>query len=165
MPLRTRLLTLMLTCYAAHAATPYLPEGDEDYFESVFFSAFQEPVSCAAAMRAPDAEQWIVAMDKEKDAFFANGTSEIVDADPPGTSFPPSGCSSSSAMSTAMSPAIEHVWSHGVSYSAREQISETFSHQWSDTAPCGLFWLWLYSSAIWFVPRHSRKQTSTHLAI
>ena len=34
------------------------------------------------AMRAADAEQWIAAMNEEKEAFFANGTWEIVDADP-----------------------------------------------------------------------------------
>ena len=42
------LLTLMLTCCAAHAANPLLPAGN--HFESAFFSAFQEPVSYAAAM-------------------------------------------------------------------------------------------------------------------
>ena len=41
---------------------------------------------------------------------------------PPGTSFPPNRFSSSSTMSTVMSPAIEHVWLHGVSYSARAWI-------------------------------------------
>ena len=81
-PLCPRLLTLMLTCYAAHAAAPCLSEGDGDHFESVFFSAFQEPVSYASAMRSPDAEQWIAAINEEKEAFFANGTWEIVDADP-----------------------------------------------------------------------------------
>ena len=57
-------------------------EGDQDPFESCFFSAPQEPVSYAAAMRASDTQQWLAAMNEEKEAFFANGTWVIVDVNP-----------------------------------------------------------------------------------
>ena len=67
----TRLLTLMHACYAAHTTTPGLPVGDHDPFKSCFFSALQESVSYAAAMRAPDAQQWLASMNEEKESFFA----------------------------------------------------------------------------------------------
>jgi hypothetical protein len=44
----------------------------------VFYSAFQEPVSYAEAMRRADAAKWIATMEVEKRAFFTNGIWEIV---------------------------------------------------------------------------------------
>lgn len=64
------LLTQMLTCYAAYAASPGLPVGESDYFELAFFSDFHEPVSHAAALSAPDAQQWMAAMDEERRRFL-----------------------------------------------------------------------------------------------
>jgi hypothetical protein len=55
----------------------YCPEAD-DFFDQCFYSAFQEPVSYAEAMRRPDATKWQAAMEEEKAAFFANGTWRIV---------------------------------------------------------------------------------------
>jgi hypothetical protein len=74
------LLLMMATCYAAYAPplpVLYRPEAD-DFFDQCFYSAFQEPVSYAEAMRRPDATKWQAAMEEEKAAFFANGTWRIV---------------------------------------------------------------------------------------
>jgi hypothetical protein len=77
------ILLMMATCYAAYASPmPVLhrPEAD-DHFDQCFYSAFQEPVSYAEAMRRPDATKWQAAMEEEKAAFFANGTWQIVPID------------------------------------------------------------------------------------
>jgi hypothetical protein len=74
------LMLMMATCYAAYASplpVLYRPEAD-DFFDECFYSAFQEPVSYAEAMRRPDATKWQAAMEEEKAAFFANGTWRIV---------------------------------------------------------------------------------------
>jgi hypothetical protein len=63
---------MMATCYAAYASPlPVL-------YRPCFYSAFQEPVSYAEAMRRTDATKWQVAMEEEKAAFFANGIWRIV---------------------------------------------------------------------------------------
>jgi hypothetical protein len=78
------LLLMATSCYAAYAAPmPVLhrPEAD-DHFDQCFYSAFQEPVSYAEAMRRPDATKWQAAMmEEENAAFFANGTWRIVPID------------------------------------------------------------------------------------
>jgi hypothetical protein len=74
------ILLLMATCYAAYTSPmPVLhrPEAD-DHFDQCFYSAFQEPVSYAEAMRRADAAKWIAAMEEEKSAFFTNSSWEIV---------------------------------------------------------------------------------------
>ena len=71
------ILLMMLTCYAAHASSP-LPLPADPYFEQCHYSAFQEPVSYAEAMRRSYADKWTAAMEEEKSAFFANGTWRIV---------------------------------------------------------------------------------------
>jgi hypothetical protein len=74
------LLLMMATCYAAYASLlPVLhrPEAD-DFLDQCFYSAFQEPVSYAEAMRRPDATKWQAAIEEAKAAFFANGTWAVV---------------------------------------------------------------------------------------
>jgi hypothetical protein len=75
------LLMMMFTCYAAYAE-PFPVHIAHDHFDRCYYSAFQEPVSYAEAMRRPDANKWQAAMDEEKAAFFTNGTWETVPVDP-----------------------------------------------------------------------------------
>ena len=131
-----RLLTLMLTCCAAHAANPLLPAGDSNRFESAFVLAFQEPVSYAAAMRATDAQQWIAAMNEKKEAFYSNSTWEIVDVDPTWKLLSSKWVLSSSVMSGVMSQGTEHGWLHVGFYNSRAWILATSSHRWSDIVLC-----------------------------
>ena len=126
----------MRTCCAAHAATPELFAGYSNHFESSFFSAFQEPVSYAAAMRAPDAQQWIAAMKEEKEAFFSNGMREIVDVDPTWNRLSSKWVLSSSVMSGVLLQGTEHGWSHVFFYNARAWILATSFHRWSDIVLC-----------------------------
>ena len=73
---------LMLTCYISHASNASIPTDASEAFESTLHTACHQPVSYAAAMRSPQAAQWIAAMEEEKAAFFNNGSCEIVDLDP-----------------------------------------------------------------------------------
>ena len=76
------LVSLMLTCYISHASNMSIPTDASEAFESTLHTACHQPVSYAAAMRSPQAAQWIAAMEEEKAAFFNNGSCEIVDLDP-----------------------------------------------------------------------------------
>jgi hypothetical protein len=75
----SRLFIMMLTCFVAH---PLYAPPSEEHVEQCFYSAFQEPLFYAEAMRRSDADKWQAAMDEEISAFFANGTWEIVPIDP-----------------------------------------------------------------------------------
>jgi hypothetical protein len=101
-PSMANILFMMLTCYAAHAS-PFSPPSPNAYFEQCYYSAFQEPVSYAEAMRRSDADKWTAAMEEEKSAFFANGTWKVVPIDPSWNLPLPSGFSKSRATRMATS--------------------------------------------------------------
>lgn len=144
--------------YAAHASTPSLPIGGKVHFILASFSAFQEPVSYSAAMRALDVRssyewgKW----------FFTNSTWEIVDVVP--------ACNLFSSKRVFKLKRSEHdnvtryrgrlvaawgnrYWGH---FLAGGPILSLASH------PDIVHWwhITVSTSAIWAAPRHSRKHTS-----
>ena len=76
------LISMMLTCYISNASYTHIPPCVNDTFDMAFYTALHPPVSYASAMRSPQAAEWTAAMNEEKQAFFDNGTWEIVDIDP-----------------------------------------------------------------------------------
>jgi hypothetical protein len=54
----------------------------DDMFDYSKFACFDEPLSTAEALRAPDRDFWCAAMEEEVNSFFDNGTWVVVRIDP-----------------------------------------------------------------------------------